>query len=395
MAKISVFMSRRFNSRQSKAIVDQFKQYLDHWDVEVVDLQYNSSSDVDPLMVKEIGRCAWFIQLFTDGANQSDLMRFEWDIALGHKFTDGAELRVAHTSDTGLRPEMFEYLGKSIQKVDFSNPDATSGLICSILEKAGVLAKKHGRIELPAFCQQRSARESIDVDSVKEFLDNFIASSRKGLAAVFPDRQHAFEARLRNRFERFSREGGLVRLVGFTLARYVLPEGSAEPTPSEQQAGGQQAGAFFAKAIAEEKGSAQLLLLDPVSSAASERMRIESPDTPDEQTLFLTDSLAVRRYLREHSIKQRVEIRYYASPYAGLVIFDDEAYVEVYHLGRQEGDKGLCGQVPILVVRKLDNPCFYGFFEDHFKTLWKANEGRTHTPPPIPFPPARPALATS
>jgi hypothetical protein len=41
-------------------------------------------------------------------------------------------------------------------------------------------------------------------------------------------------------------------------------------------------------------------------------------------------------------------------------------------------------------VRKLENPCFYKFFESHFDSLWDVSK-QIVVPPPNPFTEARPA----
>jgi hypothetical protein len=383
---LSVFLSYSFESKRSYEIVQQLDAFFQPWGVKVIDLQKSQTVKRTPVeeVLVAIRSCGWFIQLFTDHSNDREWMKDEWGFAVAHGITK----ILAHTSETNLEHHSFNKLmglGGNLRRVDFSNPRATEDFLYAVLLEAGALGENHGPIQLPVLCQRQSAAERIDVDSVGEFLTNFLASHRKGLAAVFPDRQHAFEARLQDRFRRFSESGGLVRLVGFTLARYVLP-----PRLMEHTSAGQQVGQFFETAITTKGASAHLLLLDPSSRAAEDRMRIESDGIPPEQSLFFTDFSRVYWHLAQLSAKHEVQTKYYASPYAGLVLFEDEAYVEVYHLGRLAGDRGLCGQVPILVVRKLENPCFYKFFESHFDSLWDVSK-QIVVPPPNPFTEARPA----
>ena len=65
------------------------------------------------------------------------------------------------------------------------------------------------------------------------------------------------------------------------------------------------------------------------------------------------------------------------TPYAGLILFEDEAYVEIYHISERIQDRGICGQVPILILKRRSEKALFELFESHFKSVWNTRSGAT------------------
>jgi hypothetical protein len=162
-----------------------------------------------------------------------------------------------------------------------------------------------------------------------------------------------------------------VKMLGFTLNRFVVPNKIRRKNKKNERTF--DIGGAIKKAIEENGAKVRLLLLKRTCSAATERIKIESEGEPQENIILLNDSVEVENYWKDTLSEKGIELKYYETPYAGMVIFDDEAFIELYHLGSKIKDQNICGHVPILKVKKLDEEeALYEMFESHFENVWEA-----------------------
>ena len=107
-------------------------------------------------------------------------------------------------------------------------------------------------------------------------------------------------------------------------------------------------GGEFIKAVKDRGAKARLLLIDRNCRAAEERISIESPKDYDKgnrntinKAILFKDNAAVENFYRkEDFFDGKVQLRFYNTPYAGVVIFRDLIFVEIYHLGHDGEGSG-------------------------------------------------------
>jgi len=246
--------------------------------------------------------------------------------------------------------------------------ECQSGLI-RLMKYYEVIRKEHGEIVFPEFC---SSSPKIDASEIGEMFEGFAKAIQQGLIKVYPDKNMAMQQIAEN-FRSLTRNSQM-KMLGFTLRRYI------DGTENNFRA-------LFKTAIEKKDCRLQILTLNPKCTAAVERMHIESPKEFEKdksrgsKTVFFKDRKAVVEYCVENGWymgkgqKNKVEMKTYHTPYIGLVIFDEEIFIEIYHLGNngermeQTEERTICGRVPVFVVRR-DTP-FYKLFNSHFDTVWK------------------------
>lgn len=119
----------------------------------------------------------------------------------------------------------------------------------------------------------------------------------------------------------------------------------------------------------------QGVLLDPTSNEAVFRSEIESPKKAPESRLLTKDAAAVSEKLRDapRAWRENLRIGYSQIGLAfKLWLFEDEAYIEPYHFGKEYEDRlkdesPLCGFSHIWVKQPTVE---YQLLKDHFDKLW-------------------------
>jgi hypothetical protein len=384
-----IFLSFYEASEDSWEIIQQLTAFFSDWNLIPCVVRDNDGTEPPKeKMRSSLIKSRFLLQLFTNHENTRKWMFWEWETFVTAKQTSGLSHEkpiVLYTTETDMNDESFRLLKLAIDEgtvkaCKINNDSEVRSLLGGILGKTGQLREnRHGRFELPPFCQPAVATEQMTWDVVEGFIRNFRGASMKGLERFYADREELIP----DLKKRLQDEKGLVRMVGFTLRDYLLhPEpGSADSV---------DLGSVFELAV--EKGAnAKLLLLNRDCEAAKERARIETPDKTYEESLFYTNSCKVSNY---YEGKERVRIQYYDTPYIGLILFEDEAYVEIYHLGKRHPDKDICGRVPILGVKRRNEPGLYELFDRHFNSVWNPDEDRLAVSksivPPSPLAPSVP-----
>jgi hypothetical protein len=378
-SSLNIFVSYRENDEKSCRIADDLNQFFDNWGVVCHVIRKVPGSEPPRLkMSAAIKRSTHFFQILTRDPSPSEWMEKE----LGwFRFEQGEngdqKVVVLHTDDNqheDLYPENSEIANKigagDITTVLCEDSNKVKLFLRGILLEAGVLPFPQSRSHefvLPKFCQQR---DTVDFGILEDHLRNF-----RGLQRFYSDKNTArqrLEQKLKN-----LRKGDLIRMLGFTLRRYVHPSLPGKPPNAMGQS--------FCDVVSSKGVKAQLLILSRNCPAAKERMAIESPDIPTRESVFFKDNKDVVDHFKESRLydpqkreANSVQIKYYQTPYVGMIVFEDELFVEIYHLGDDGDDaeslvgtnkKTICGRVPILVIEK-DKP-FYKLFKSHFERVWE------------------------
>lgn len=363
-----LFLSYYSGSSKSVEIKDQLAHFLRDWKIRYFDFTETETLDSpENSMLENLRNARFFFQVFTDHDNSRKWMKEEWFAARALLRTAGFPMErivILHTTQTNLQDNTFRDMRNAldwlrIAKYNLDDEKQVQNLLYGILIETGrIINDKHGEIKLPTFGQPPVVSDQSTLKIVKEFLQNFEDVSRKGLERFYADREELLP-QLERKLMGLKEGDDPVRMLGFTLHDYVFPKTRG-------------LGTVFKKAI--RRGArARLLLLDRDCEAAKQRGKIESNVTVYEKSKFYRESWPVCRL---YSIEQKVEIRHYHTPYVGLIIFDDEAYVEIYHLGKKEApmgkeeDQEMCGQVPIWVVKNRGRGGLYQLFESHFEKVW-------------------------
>ena len=98
----------------------------------------------------------------------------------------------------------------------------------------------------------------------------------------------------------------------------------------------------------------QGVVMDPESPQARERMAVETPDVPPENSLLAVDAEAFKIWLTRPDPSRwpnlgpdrlkHIKVRYTSSALTfGMVLFEDIAFIEPLHLGRVDHQPHLCG----------------------------------------------------
>ncbi|MBI4825208.1 MAG: toll/interleukin-1 receptor domain-containing protein [Nitrospirae bacterium] len=365
-----VFISFHEENNKSAYIADELKKFFTDWKV-IHHIVKDKITIKNPgkIILESIRASDCFLQIFTD-SSRSEWMKKEWAWAKDQKMErDGAFNIIVLTTSYCDKNEDFTKEIKNIKKAGYrveriDEEDKARNILSGILVNYKKLLKdQHGKIELPDFCKTQAEKEQIELGHVGEFIMNFIGAYKRGLKSVYPDRKSIINL-LEKRLRRLRNDGGEVKMLGLALRRYTIP---SEDEVKEDEG---NVGQLFWDAINDEsnRSNARLLLLKLECDSAKERIKIESPDamTEDESRLFKASKKVQQKYVGHRNVK----IGYYYTPYVGMVIFEDEAYVELYHLGTQIKDKAICGHVPIMLIKKNPDEGLYELFDSHFENVW-------------------------
>jgi len=365
-----IFISYHENLDESFFIAEELKEYYEKWGLRCVLIKDKRSiSDPRQTIAKALGETDFLLQLYTNDPSPTDWMQREWEqyeiIRMSKNMKENRA--VLHTKDTNLNDPFFEKFikkGKSGELLVWQIDDEKDCRVAveTILEHSKRLVEPHGKVVLPEFCLSRIPHlRGLRSSQVANFFHNFYEANLKGLECVYPDRLAALgsvEQKINS-----LREGEKVRMLGITLKRYVLPD------PEHPKSTGK----YFESAI-ERGAEADLLQLNPKCPAAKHRAEIETPDKAYEKSTLFTEGEAVRSfYKNKPEFNGKVKIEFYDFPYVGILLFKDEIYIELYHVGKELQFPNICGHVPILVARKDSD--FYKLFESHFVSLWPKKEG--------------------
>lgn len=381
MKRDKIFISYREANKESSEIALDLQRFFIEWGRDCELVKYSLSNSHPKQKIRDYLKASkYLLQLFTTDTDISEWMKFERDTfetMLDYedekiKFND--RFKVLYTSNTDMNSLAFTdtlALANSglITLFKIDNEEDAQIFLKSIIFDERCQLEGTGPICLPACCKPKTysqlppSKQNIDNPYVREtedYIHNFRIARNRGLKSVQPDKvalEHLVSRRIQD-----LKEGDNVSLVGFTLHRYTHPEGNLGPE--------------FIKAIAERNANARLLVLNRNCRAAKERMRIESPleiKSNKEKALLYKDNLAVETFYNDNAFYDgKVQLRFYSTPYSGVVIFEDLIFVEIYHLGDDgestEEEKTICGRVPVMVIEK-DSP-FYRIFSSHFEQLW-------------------------
>jgi len=356
-----MFISYKESDNESINIAKQLRIYLEPWGIECVIIKnksYEGENDVKKIIFAELGRSNYFLQILAS-MPRSDYMQIEWETAQA-QYNLGLIKKpiVLHTDIVDNFGRGCDYHATRI-----GDEDGIQALLKGMLKHKFYMQPR--KLYLPECFRRKKRDERIvfnNIDELLKYLENFKDVHDRGLERIYPSSKSIIE-RIENKFIELSKQPKKeVRLLGFTLKRFVIPD---EDKPI---------GKAF-KAAIDEGATAKLLLLDRECQAARERTSIESPDKPHKDSLLVTDNQKVVREYTHDEYKGKVDIRYYETPYFGMVLFEDEAFVETYNLGTEiSGEslkEGFCGKVPIMLIRRGCD--LYPLFESHFENVWNLN----------------------
>jgi hypothetical protein len=366
-----LFISYKIGDERSIEIINHLQAFFSSWGIEcyVAELAEDTRSPEGSIL-ENLQASQYLIQILNNQGRPSRWMREEWDIATVLQRTkNGIQAIYAfYTSETPINTRPYRtYLnfrkeGKHrIVNIDKDKRELQA-IFKSILIDANALNKKHGEIILPEFCYSPRPPADINLKLFEDFLDNFKHAYNKGLTKIFPDKDSSTEW-LSQRMSNM-KKGEKVRMLGFTLFRYVYPNSD------------RRIGNIFEEKILKDNCTAELLIIDRACKAAHERMKIETPteykkNNPNSALLYKDNGKVIRKF----SLKKwngKISLKKYKSPYVGLVLFNDMILVEIYHLGddgEHRTNKNICGRVPILLIRS--GTSFYKLFDSHFTNVWK------------------------
>lgn len=371
---ILIFISYKEGDNRSEKIVDQLTNFFNAWEkIESVPVAKTETTDPpEEVIEKKLNKATYLIQILNNEEGTSKWMLKEWKKAeslsfAAKRYKDPKGIRkpiALYTNRLDLHSRSNQFIkeagasgNRRTINIDKQNPSPT---LIGILVETGRLPVKHGEITVPDFCKKPHDLDEVNLKALIDFIENFRYAQNRGLVSVYPDNKASLE-RLKPRLKNI-KKNETIRMVGFTLNRYVHPDNE------------KGIGNIFYSAIKKEGVKAQLLLLNPYCSAAKERMKIESNvdidrDGSIEDAILFKHNRGVAKY---YSNNGHVDIKYYKTPYVGMVLFDDIIFVELYHLGHDgesKKEKTICGRVPVLVIKK-PSP-FYNLFDSHFANLWE------------------------
>ncbi len=364
-----VFISYKSDDDRSVEIKDQLEEFFNNWGLECKPVDRIENIDPPKIIIDtELRTSHYLIQIFNRQEKPSPWMRKEWDEAQNfHKYGENMRMLAAfYTTETPIDNESFRrYVTdrnrgeKRIINIDKEKKNAET-TIQGIVINAGVLNKTHGKIILPDFCYFPQDPSDISLEAFEDFIECFRDAYEKGLSKVYPDKDKPtawIVKRLRS-----MKDGEKVRMLGFTLNRFIYPENK------------RGIGDVFEQVLSTHDCKAELLIFDRDCQAAHDRMKIETYGDykkGPKYTLLYKDNENVEKYYSKKKWKDRITIKKYSTPYMGMVIFNDMILVEIYHLGddgEEKTDKNICGRVPLLFIQG-DTP-FYKLFESHFERVW-------------------------
>lgn len=370
--KDGVFISFHDEITESIKIAQELERFFKQWGHYCELVRHTKTTTVTERKIKDnLRACRWFLQLFTTDPSPSDWMNRErrWFEGMYDEKLDLKDVvKFLYTADSRRKGKEFQKIKAQADegKIDFiqiDSEDKAKNVLPAILFDGYLGKDQIGDVVLPECCRKPIDPNEIQLKALEDFIGNFRHANTRGLVSVLPDKWKTLEP-LKSQFQQ-AKEGDEIRMIGFTLNRYVFSEDEDREAAT---------GAYFKSAI-ERGGTARLLLLDQNFHAAKERVKIESPGEYFKNTVFYNDSVEVNNFYKQGQYTQKVKIKYYKTPYVGMVLFRDRIFVELYHLGH-DGEKDekakkrtICGRVPVLVIKK-DSP-FYKLFDSHFERIWE------------------------
>lgn len=369
---INIFISYKHDEERSFNIANQLSSFFNEWERITCRLIENEESTVpaSDLISQKLEDADYLIQIINKRNGPSVWMKTEWDAAgtMAGLTKEKMHKPIAfYTNIVNLNDNNCEYLKTALttQKNKIINIDTQNAgpTIIGILVETGRLSPKHGGVTVPDFCLKHNDPDEIALKALYEFIGNFHHAHKRGLLGVYPNKDKAME-RLAPMLEKIA-DGDTIKMIGFTLHRFVHPDHN------------DGIGKSFLKAIEKENVKAQLLIINPDCSAAQERMKVESKiiDGNYTEAILSIDSKDVVSYYKHEKFNNKVEIKYYRTPYSGIVILDDILFLECYHLGHdgiEDDGKTICGRVPVMFFKK-GSP-FYELYNSHFTRLWERGE---------------------
>jgi len=378
MDRKNIFISYREKLQPSTEIALGLSEFFKEWGRKCDLIKY-SIGNAPPLhkIVESIKSSNYLLQIFTSDTEMSEWMVRERVMFaqehLGNLKLDESII-VLYTSDTdpnnGYYKE-FKVMADNghLRFIKIDDEEDAQIFLKSIIFDDNCHLESSGPICLPPCCKPRifspmpGAKRQSDTPSfieIEDLFSSFRIARSKGLKSVKPDNR-SVEDQILQKINQLQ-EGDMVSIIGFTLHRFTHPSRTI--------------GAEFVKAVRNRNAKARLLLLNRSCRAADERMRIESPDdyaSGKENAILYKDNVAVESFYREKDFfGGNVELKFYSTPYSGVMIFYDIIFVEVYHLGddgESEADENtICGRVPVMVIE--NNSPFYRIFSSHFNQLW-------------------------
>jgi len=380
----AIFISYHEKNRKSVEIADQLRRFFESWKRPCKQVAFNRDKRVPRTQILEdLASSCTLLQVFTSDAEASKWMEYERAAFEGMRvgFDLRDSVKVLYTSETHKNIFGDETVLSSwneiqshaaaglLDLVKIDDEAEASRLLVSILFDGTHSPKQpEAKLLLPECCcppKQPAEPDINELKSLKDFLFNYIDAYDLGLMCVYRDKDEAMD-QIKHRLKEL-KDGELVRMMGFTLHRYVHPL-----RPKDKQG----TGVVFEQAI-KNGAIARILLLDRESDAARERMKIESPEEYKKdisEAVLYRDSEAVETYYRGKELYGgRIEIFYYQTPYVGMVLFENCIFVEIYHLGEDPMDvtknATICGKVPVLRIK--ENSQFYRIFNSHFERQYK------------------------
>ncbi|MCX5886333.1 MAG: hypothetical protein NT096_10565 [Proteobacteria bacterium] len=372
--KSVIFISYHEGIPESRKIAVELEQFFKKWGHRCKLIIHSRTTKVtEDAIMEELGKSTWLLQLFTTDPESSKWMERErlWFEGKHHgKLNLKDAIKVLFTKDTPREDSSFNNLNAQaelgkLHLIQIDDPDQAQKTLSSIVFDKYFEDDQIGDIVLPECCRKPPDPDEIQLQALELFINNFRQANRRGLVSVYPDKWRTLD-QIKSHLEQLN-NGDSVRMMGFTLHRYVVSDVKKE--------GG--TGKYF-KAAINRGATARLLLLDQNCPAAIERVKIENPEKDFPNTVFYNDSVEVNNSYKEEKYRDCVLRKFYKTPYVGLVLFKDEIFVELYHLGHDgEKDKSgmketICGRVPVLVIKK-DSP-FYKLFDSHFERVWEIAE---------------------
>ena len=159
------------------------------------------------------------------------------------------------------------------------------------------------------------------------------------------------------------RSDEVVRFIAFTGKSVLLPEVEGKKLGDHPFPRAVNQGTVF-----------HGLLLDPKSTEAEFRSKIETPNTPKDKRLLQRHAELVAELPEAYEkakirvFQEQVQLKYTTRGLAfSLWLFNDVALVEPYHLGRREGVGNLCEFAQMIIPVADIN---YQLLVDHFNNLW-------------------------
>lgn len=349
-----LFLSFDENDESSLEMVNAAEVYFNSWNIDpIIIKKHTGINDPTEAVFDGLERANYFLQIMT-AKQRSYWMEKEWNHIIGR--AHAAKCSVFLFSKDGIDIDRDT---RDVHHAKLGDEEAIQTQITKIL-KHRKDKESIGNCFLPKCFRndQKAKLEFKDIDELLDFIQNFKDVYGRGLIRIYPEKKDIADP-IKRKLSALQ-PGDEVRMLGITLKSIVAPDGN------------DSVGYHLGEALTHNANvKVRMLLLDRNCDAAKERAGIEDRGVSYESTLLLTDSNKVRQHVADSSHKDRFSIVDYKTPYCGMVLFKDEVFVEMYHIGDHLSKRELCGKVPILQIRKGYD--LYEYFDSHFKNVWNIN----------------------